>query len=273
MKEIYDYTHYKSYLLDFIQFHALHRKGIQSEMAKLAGCQPGYMTRALKGQADLSLEQAHKLAPLLGHNQDENEFFLLLVQAERAGTNDLKIFFSKQLQKKKQQMLDLKNRYKIQDKLTLEDKAIYYSSWIYGAIHALASVPHFNKKETIAQILGYPVSDIAEKIQFLVSTKILEMKEDGTLSIGTYRLHLPSDHPLISKHHMNWRLKAMECMEQKIGPTDLHYSSVISLSHQDADKVKVMLTKMLDEIKKIIASSTEERVATLSLDFFNFIKG
>ena len=75
----------------------------------------------------------------------------------------------------------------------------------------------------------------------------------------------------ILKHHTNWRVKALESLENET-LEDLHYSGVVSLSESDVIRIKNLLLDQLKENLKIIASSKEERLFVLNIDFFNLVK-
>lgn len=241
-------------------------RGSRSRLSVSLGCQTAYTAQVLKGSAHFSLEQGEAANEFLGHNEEEGNYFLLLIQKARAGTPKLRHRFERELARIKEARLILKNRFGVQSILSREAQTQYYSAWYYAAIHALASVPRFRTAGPIAKHLGVEAGKIQEALTFLSEVGILMETKDG-YSIGTARLHLGADSPLISKHHTNWRLQAIRSLE-RAEPDDLHYSSVVSLSEKDRALIRELLVKTLEQIKATVRASKEECVQCLSLDFF-----
>src|SRR5690606_20558070 len=98
---------------------------------------------------------------------------------------------------------EVKERYRTDDVLTSDEKAEYYSSWIYAACHAGVTVSNCNTQNRLSQLLQIPEAVTAKALQFLTKTKLLNERTDGTFEIGTTKMHLGSDSPLVAKHHAN----------------------------------------------------------------------
>lgn len=73
---------------------------------------------------------------------------------------------------------------------------------------------------------------------------------------------------MISKHHANWRIKAMHAIDLR-REKDLHYSSVITMAEKDAYNVKSVMVKAIEEIRSIVKDSPEEKMFCYTLDFFD----
>ena len=85
-KALFEYSDYKLYLSDKIDGMPKHGRGERSKLAEALRCHLAYVSQVLKGEAQLSLEQADIINQYFDHSPDEADFFLLLVQAARAGT-------------------------------------------------------------------------------------------------------------------------------------------------------------------------------------------
>jgi uncharacterized protein (TIGR02147 family) len=267
---IFDFLDYKQYLLRKIESAPRKGRGMRSAFAAAANCQNAYMSRVLAAQAELSLEQADGLNILFGHSEPESHYFLLCVQLARAGTNRLRTHFRKQLEELRSKRTVLKERFQIKVMLSLEEQALYYSSWIYAASHMCASIPHLAQKEAMANYLGISVPRISEILDFLIQTGMLAI-ENGKYRLGTSRIHLGSDSPLVSKHHTNWRIQAIHSMDTKDRArvnADLHYTSIVSIASHDQKQLKALFLKTIDEFNALVAPSVEQEVHCLALDFF-----
>jgi hypothetical protein len=191
---------------------------------------------------------------------------LLLLQYDRAGTPVLRAHFREEIDAVLERRNVLKERLATTKELDREDHSIYFSSWMFAAIHVQLAVPPFQTRESIARALQIPVSRVAEILEFLVSRKLAQQTGDQ-FSVGEFHLHLGNDSSMIAKHHTNWRLKAMQALEQH-RKNDLHYSSVIAISKTDAKRLKAFFADSLTDARQIIAPSKEEELYCISLDFF-----
>jgi uncharacterized protein (TIGR02147 family) len=266
-KTIFDYKEYKAYLNDTIEKAPKKGHGMRSALAQAAGCQTAYISQVLNGSAHLSLEQAEGINRFLGHQRDEAQFFLLLIQYDRAGTPALKDRLRGQITELIERRLVLKNRLDVKKTLSREHQATYYSAWYYAAIHILLTIPEFRTVSAIAKRIGLPSKRVSEVLEFLISVGLAERAGDS-YRVGATRIHLESDSPLIAKHHANWRMQAIQALDRG-AEENLHYSSVVSVSKDDLLKIKSMLVQSIESAKAVIKDSKEETLCGFSLDFFN----
>lgn len=266
-KPIFDYLSYRNYLKDWIQAHPGNGRGLKSGIAEAIHCQVSYVSRVLQGAAEFSLEQADALNAFVGHSRPESEFFLLLVQYERAGSVSLENHFKRQIDEILQKRLLLKERLQIKDSLSLEAQATYYSSWYYAAIHMLISIEKFQAKQVLAETLDISLAKVSEVLEFLTSLGLATLNKNGHYELGLGRIHLGSDSPLVSKHHCNWRLQAVRSLENP-QEKNLHYSVLTGISDEDAVIIRELLVRSVSEIMEIVHASKQQGVHALNLDFF-----
>lgn len=266
-KSIYDYTHYKPFLLDLIRSRPYNGRGVKAALAKSLRIHTAYISQVLNKDAHFTLEQAEELTELLSLTQNESHFFLLLVQRERAGSFRLKKYFEKQIDKFKEAQKQLKNRLEIEHEIKPEDQQRYYSSWHYIAIHALISIPEYQKKEVIQKRLNIPIEKVNEVIEFLLRVGLINRVGDNFV-MGSRDLHLSSTSPMISKHHSNWRMRGIDALD-RLSDDDLHYSGVISVKKEDAMAIKNILIKSLQEVREVIKKSDVEEVYCYTIDLFS----
>ena len=265
-KYVFDYTHYKDYLKAALEARSREERGIRTRLAEAINCHTGYVSQVLNGNAHFSLEQSDLITRFLELNKDESAYLLLMVQFDRAGTKSLQDHFQNQMKEMVKKNLVLKNRLDFQKSLSREDQATFYSAWYYGAIHVLVTVPGVNTPKAISQYLNLPLNKVNEVLTFLQKVGLIVEKE-GRLVIGPSHIHLEDDSPMISKHHSNWRMKAINAMDE-VHVHDLHYSSVITCSEEDSVKIKSVLVKAIEEVRAIVRPSKEEGAFAYCLDFF-----
>jgi uncharacterized protein (TIGR02147 family) len=263
---IFDYQDYKKYLKDLIHSRPKHGHGVRSKLADAIGCQVAYVSQILNGGIDLNIEQTIRLNKFFGHTKEEAHFMLLLVQFARAGDRDTRDYFREQMEVEIAKRLVIKNRLGLAQGLSAEDQVTYYSTWYYAAVHILLTIPDFRTKPAIAEKLGLTLEKTNEVLEFLVRTGLAN-QEGNIFGTGQSQIHLGNDSKLIARHHANWRLRALDSLDQET-KEDLHYSSVVSLSVSDIAKVKALAVKKIEEIISVVKDSKEEELAVFCVDFF-----
>lgn len=267
MKSLFQYQDYKEFLNDKLDQLNDGGRGSRARLSRAVGCQTAYTAQVLRGASQFSLEQGESINVFLGHTEDEGHYFLLLLQLAKAGTSALRNRFLKQVESLQDTKLTLKSRLAASDSLAEKEQFIYYSSWLYGAVHALASIPGFQSVESISKRLGIDLRMTNEIVEFLTKAELLVRTKTGALELGRGQIHLSSESPMIARHHLNWRLQAMQSIERN-PRQGLHYSSVVSISKSDGENIKEKFIAFLKELKTEIRQSKEEEIFNISLDFF-----
>lgn len=263
---IYYFSNYKVYLRAYIASLPAKGHGFRTEISKHLGIHSAYITQVLNAEAHFSLEQAEDLNVLLNHNEREAYFFLLLVQLLRAGTNRLKKRIQKQIDEVLLKEVNLKDKIKIEKNLSSADQLIYYSSWQYAAVHIILTIPHFQQLDKISEVLKIPKSRTKKILDYLTSVGLAQ--QNGlTFLPGSTQIYLSRDADGISRHHSNWRMKAIDSLDQD-SANDLHFSAVVSVSSEDYAKIRENLARDIQKAIAQIQVSKEEVLCAFNLDFF-----
>ncbi len=266
MIDVFEYSNYKVFLADYIGSLPSKGRGVRLALSQFLGCQTAYISQVINKDSHFSLEQSVKVAKFVGLGKEETKFFLLLVQLARAGSVELEGFLKAEKAEILEKRKDLQNRHQIKESLDELNQNIYYSSWYYAAIHVILSIPGFDNPKSIADYFHLQTSHVQEVLNFLVETG-LAVFNNHKYEIGKTRIHLGRDSIQIKSHHSNWRSKAIDSIN--INSIDnLHYSSVVTISRTDVEKIKQILSKALDATKEVIRPSVEEEVHAINLDFF-----
>jgi uncharacterized protein (TIGR02147 family) len=261
----FTYNDYRKYLENRLPTSGADR-GLRARLAEHLHCQSAFISRVFAGKGDFSLEHAASISRFLGHTELEREYFLLLVHEARAGSSDLIDFYRERRREVGERHKVIAERIQVKSGLSKEDQMTYYSSWQYAAIHVLLTVPTFRHASKIAEQLQLPLMRVQSVLDFLESAGLAAKKDDGYI-VGNTRIHLGSNSPLISKHHSNWRMKAMQAMEQS-SAENLFFSGPISMSLKGVEKIRGKLLKFLEEVEPILSEAAEEEAYCLNLDFF-----
>ncbi len=267
-KSIFSYSDYKAFLLAVDHSGAV--KGFRSRVAEATGCQNAFVSQVLNGDVNFNLEQAMRIGSFLKLNEEEHQYFLWMVEHKRAGTRELKDYFSKLMTVLREKNSDIKERVKIAEVLSTEAQTIYCSSWIYSAIHIAVMIPKLNSVEKLAKALSVSVAKTKKAVEFLVRHGFIEDTLTGLVS-GKVQIHLSRESENISKYHTLWRLEALKSLDSG-DLSDLHYSGVSSLSVSDVEKIKTMFVDLIENYVRTFEKSPEETLYTFNLDFFKVLK-
>jgi uncharacterized protein (TIGR02147 family) len=265
---VFDYSDYKLYLNAVLSTQGAHR-GSRSRLARELRCQTAFISHVLNGNSHFSLEHAVVISRFLSHTSDESRYFILLVNLGRAGSKELVDHFKSQIEDIQRKRTQIKERITTDRALSAEAQIRYYSAWYYAAIHVATSIPELQTRDRLAAALDLSPALISECLEFLIEQGLVTTK-DGRFLIGPARMHLGSDSPMVSKLHANWRVQALKSLENTRGsaPGNLHYSTVLTLSHKDAKRVREALLRTIDETEKILRPSPEEVVYCIGMDWF-----
>jgi uncharacterized protein (TIGR02147 family) len=265
-KTLFEHADYKAYLKDRIENSPSKGRGMKLKIAEFISCQTSFVSQVLNGEANFSLEQGIKLNSFFDHTKEEGRYFIFLLHSERAGSTELRAFLKDEMKEITDKRSDLKNRIDIKNSLKKVDQQVYYSSWMYACIHIMTSIPQFQTPLAISKHLNLPREKVMEVLTFLEETGLAQ-KNGPRYEIGVTKIHLSKDSPQIQRHHTNWRMQAINAVDMN-RPEDLHYSTVVSMAASDVPQVKEVLIKSIEECRKIIRESKEEKVQTICIDFF-----
>ncbi len=270
-KNVFTFSDYKAFLSSVEDTRKSFERGFRTKLATSIGCQSGFISNVLNGDAHFSSEQITGIAKFLNLKAPEQKYLYTLLQLARAGTPDLKNFIQNELTLLRDEYLNIKKRVGDSKALSESDQSVYYSSWHYTAVHLLTTVPGYQSAERIAEGLNLPQAVVNKILLFLVQTGILVENKNGALTAGNVLIHLNRESPHIRQHHTNWRVAAIQSLALE-NSDDLHYSTISTLSRLDAEKLKAEMVRLIESYVETVKPSKEEEMVGFTLDFFRLIK-
>ncbi len=202
----------------------------------------------------------------MGLNEAESDYFILLVQIQRAGTQSLKRKFERDLQKIKTKSQDIATRVAVDARLSDSDAAQFYSSWLYAAVRQLSSIPEFQNRSRLLEKYNIKKDELNRVVDFLISTNLC-IEKSGKVLIGPNKTHLDSKSPLVYLHHKNWRLKGIE-KHNNLNENELMYSAPFTVSANDFLLFREKIVQLIQELVEITDSSKPETLACFNADLF-----
>lgn len=265
---IFKYQNFRKYLHSIQDNLPRKGRGMITLWAKVIQITPTMMSQILIGNKSMSLEMVDRLSAHLQLSEKEKDYFILLVEFDRAGTHSLKDYFLNKITQMQDESRYLKNQIQDVTELSVEVKSVYYSQWIYAGIRNLVACKKVATIESVTEELNLPRETVANVIDFLVKHQLIIPSKQGW-SPGPPSTFVPADSPLVYKHHQNWRLKGIQQMDLR-SKEDLFYTSPMSLSADLAKDLRSRIVKVIQEFQKEIGPSESEVVRCLNIDWFEY---
>jgi uncharacterized protein (TIGR02147 family) len=262
--DVEDFDDYKAYLRERI-LRARGVKGYGRLLAEAAGCHPSFLSQVLNGPTQLTPDQAAGLSEFWALDETRTEIFLILVQRARSSSPAFRRILDRKLTRLRGERRDLAKRFGA-PRLPDAEEVLYYSSWLWSAAHVLTSIPRYGRVEALAKRLGVTIDALEPTLQGLERMGLLEKKGEKWKRTGR-SLHLPRESPLYLQHLLNWRHRALIEANGR-SPDTVHYSAVHGLSRADADRLRAMIVRFIDETREVVVPSPEEEAVCLNIDYF-----
>jgi uncharacterized protein (TIGR02147 family) len=264
--DILGQTEYRGVIRAMLDEHRSER-GYQKRLAAAAGCHTSFLSQVLNSHIQLTPDHAAGLARHWGLTDGETDYFLTLVNRERSSSPALQSFLEARLTQLREQHSLLARRLKADHQISDENKARYYSSWHYSAVHVLLTIPSFRTPEAVARKLRIDVSRARRCLDDLVAMGLAERSDLGEWTPLSADVHISADSPLSVNNHCNWRGMAMQALQEG-GSGGLHYTSVHSLSRADLATLKAMVLELIKKSRALVTPSPEEELISVQIDLF-----
>ncbi len=244
------------------------KKGANQKLAKALGIFPSYLSLILSGERSLNLDQGILLSNYMMLNKVERRYLLRVIELDRAQTQQLKEELHRELDEMVQKDHQISSRVeKDQLKLSLDEMIKFFSSWEYAAVHL---TPELEKGTiniaSLSKKYGIEQARLQEISKFLLQSG-LWIKENKSYRLGNRYIHLDSSSLVLNQNHMNWRLKAINRHPKMNRENELAYSLCVAVSEKDVMKIKSILLKTIEEIRKVTDPSASEVIYNLNLDW------
>lgn len=262
---LFEEADYKKVLLIKIEENSAVR-GYKTQLAHAAGCQKSFLSQVLYSHIHLTPDHALGIANFWKLSADERDYFLELVQRDRASSPALRGLAEARIREIRRRNQDLATRFQKTKPLEEAQQALYYSSWHWSAIHILLTVPNFRTAAAIARRLQLSEDFVVRCLENLKAMELIEQR-GNEWQVTQNDIHLPQDSPLTAMNHSNWRNRAVADSQMRL-PDSLHYTALHSLSRKDFEALKSMLMSFLDQSRKIVRESAEEELVCFCLDWF-----
>lgn len=260
--DLFDFEDYRAYLNELVQQNK-GTWGYKSLLAKKAGCQPSFLTQVLKGKANLTTDQALGICDFICFSDEETDYFLEVVQIEKAGTEKLRNYLKRKIQKRREEREDLSKKYSKDRLAENQSEMLYYSSWYWSAIHIFTGITNKTDSLAISQHFNLPIKVVEEMLIQLEEMSLLQRSKNGEWSVTQSSVHLPKHSVMSLMNHTNWRNRALVDI-QSANDESVHYTALQSISKKDFARLRTMLKKMIETSREVV-KETEKKEQTVCL--------
>jgi uncharacterized protein (TIGR02147 family) len=268
MLSIFEFTNYREYIGAWIGSQGSAGYGVKGRIAEALGVSSSLISQMLKGEKTLTPDQTSDLSDFLGLNEIESDYLHMLVDFDRAASPRYREKLKKKIGVLQQQSRQIGKRVPRNKELTDEQKAIYYSSWLYTGIRNLTAVPDLSLTNAIAEHLHLEAGVVNRIIRFLIENELCK-EENGRITYGPASTHVDRESPFVNKHHQNWRFQAIQHMERRRNE-DIFFTSPMSLSRAACEEIRTLLPTIIQNVMKISGPSPSEVAACLNIDWFEY---
>lgn len=263
---LFDFNDYRSYLREWL-IESKDRGDLNlSRLAKAAEVHSTFLSHVLKGTKQLSLEQSQVISETLQHSRLEREYFFTLVQLDRAGTKKLREYWLDKKQEVEAKKNNLSQRFDQHQELTSDQKAQFYSSWIYLAAWLCTSMSGGETVSDVSARFNLHRNQAEEILLFLVSAGLCK-EQGGRYTMSEKHVHVSNESPFVTKHHMNWRMNALQRMDVR-KENELFFSAPMAISQKDFETLREKINKVVKDVVDTAKASQAEEIVCLNIDFY-----
>ena len=264
MKSVFTFSASREFLRTYIE--SLPKKG-WGEIQRWAdhlGVQTSYVSQVLSGMKNFNVEYSVRLAKYIGLSGLELDYFVLLTEKERAGTVEAQEYFDEKLQRLKKDSRNIADSVTKDKTLSEEEKAEFYSSWIYSAIRLYCSIGSGKTLFQISEHFGITKEACSTILHFLVQSGLCAQKGDKYL-MGAQKTHVDKKSAHVRRHWLNWHIQALSRLET-VDESELIYSAPFSISKKDFESLQEELTAFIADFVKKVQKTEPQQVAFLNID-------
>lgn len=265
--EVLNFDDYRDYMNAHLEAMPKKGHGQARKIASHLRVSSTFISRVLAGAKSLNLEQGELVAEFLGLTGLEADYFIFLIEKDRAGTKRLQNYWQKKLDQIRAQAKVLSERVEAQRPLSDEEKAVFYSNALISAVHLYTSThPEGRSFQEVLDRFEVPRASLVKILDFLKSASLL-VEKDGRYQMGSQSTHVGTESPHWLRHHTNWRLRAVAANES-LQENELMYTVNVSLSKKDFEHLREQMVGFIKKFLNRVHASPAEEIACFNLDFF-----
>ncbi len=265
---IYEFTDYKDFISAYVVALPGKGRGEYGRLAKAANISSTLVSQVFNGDRELTLEQSFLIAEYLNLNNDESDYFELLVLFRRSGIKKQQDLYFKKINSISKKNKSFKAVVKPKSlELSPSEEMIYHTEWIHSAVRLLSEVKTYQTIEGLARKLKVEAPQVRQSAEFLKNVGLVEYVNGKVRGLKS-NLHLEKASPLTYLRQLTWRMKALENFQRK-NPDDYTFNALVTLEERQIEKIKDILKEGVVKIgTQVEKTKKPEEMMCLNIDFF-----
>ena len=263
------------------------RKHLDSRMrfsllAEAMRIQKSYLSKVLKGEANLSSDQLHLGCQYLELNADESRFLQLLLEKERTGIPERKESLDAQVEKIRARNQETRKHLTAPEVRSAEQSGPlgageYYIDPLNQLVHIALTIPRYlADPRKLAGVLGVSSLRIESALQTLARLGVISIRPEedsdnrskGRLELLQRQVHLPRGSPFYRPWRAQLRLWALQRM-QELGAKEAYtFSVVFSTDEATRKEIHEKFLEFLSWAEKRVETGKPERLYQMNFDLF-----
>ncbi|MFZ3229567.1 MAG: TIGR02147 family protein [Pseudobdellovibrio sp.] len=262
---IYHYESFRTYLSDVV--YDLKKRCVgftYRSFSKSAGFgSPNFLLLLIKGDRNLSVQAAAKIAKTFGLDRTQSKFFENLVMYNQSKVSEEKIIYATQIIKIRSQL----------DSYTLkQNQFCYYTNWRHVAIKELLQInPRLSNLE-IAELLNpqCTLADVENSVEILISLGFIKKENDIYQSLIQ---NIITGDKFIStavvQFHKNMIRLGSESLDRFTANERDVTAATVALSKENFEKIRLKINDLRQEIMALAETEQNDR-SVIQINFQMF---
>lgn len=241
------------------------------ELAKRIPIQATYLSKFFNNDnSHLKDETLFRLAKILGLNEAQSDYLILLKDYQCCETPERKLYLHKKIHSEQEIFLGETKRGQGQ---VLEHESKYLLNPLCVVVHAGLDIPKFRDNPRLfASPLGLSTQGILEILDILEDNQFISRGEDlwEIKEIFQRTLHFSADHPLMRIHQNLFRTLLSSKAERASELEKKSFLATFSMDKAGMEEVKNEFQVFVEKVKKINQKSKEKELYQMSFDLFKW---
>jgi uncharacterized protein (TIGR02147 family) len=273
MIDVFHHATYRDWLIEHVERHRTSYRRI----ATASAVNPSYFSRVMQGKAEFSRDQMFKIAEAMALQGWQRDLFLLLGDEAAASNHRHKTYLRQKIDALRHAQEKVVSRFAERGRSFVgspENLASYYDEVVTAKIHMLLTVDAFRRHpDSIAAELGLTREKLRRELAKLSELGLIAPEKAGGRSgwkVLQDFIHLDEDSPISARNHVNWRIDAIQRLQQRSdSPDDYHFSGVFSADAETKAAVRKALRDALVAIgERVAKAKAEAAVYSLCMDLY-----
>jgi uncharacterized protein (TIGR02147 family) len=243
------------------------KRGYKTSLAKIMNVTPSFLSQLMSGDAQLSPDHACLLCDLWVLDQRQSEYFIELVNYERATSPALKTRLAAKLEKLRLGWQPIGDHQIKKDDVAIKNFLKYYVSWKPTAVATACNIPEIRTIAAVAKRLNITELEVGEILDLLDEIGLIKRDGDTWLASGEILGRSSEYRELNYLFHQSVRDRAFDDLALNVDP-GIHGTLCFGLSRKAYAEIKQMIIAFTQDISNVVIPSPSEEVAFFAIDFF-----